>query len=187
MLRATERLDRENRAAAQEHIALRLWLRLLTCTNLVEGRIRRQLRDRFDWTLPRFDLLAQLERSESGLKMSELSRRLMVTGGNVTALADQLEAEGMIRREAVADDRRATRLTLTPQGRRKFAQMAATHERWIVDLFGALTRDEQRQLHQLLGRLKAGLPGRAPQGDAGSASGPAGTATRPTPPRRSRR
>ena len=150
-------LDHETRLQAHDHTALKLWLRLLTCTNLIEGSVRRGLRSDFASTLPRFDLLAQLERHPQGLKMSELSQRLMVTGGNVTALADQLEAEGWITREPVADDRRATRLLLSPSGRERFAEMAAGHERRVVSLFDALSRSEQLQLHALLGKLKPGL------------------------------
>jgi DNA-binding MarR family transcriptional regulator len=81
----------------------------------------------------------------------------MVTGGNVTALADQLEAEGLITREPVADDRRAIRLRLSENGRRRFSEMAAGHERWVIALFETLSRDEQQQLLQLLGKLKPGL------------------------------
>lgn len=149
--------DHETRVDARDHLALKLWLRLLTCTNLIEGRIRRDLRTDFDCTLPRFDLLAQLARTPDGLKMSELSARLMVTGGNITGLADQLEREGLIARERVADDRRATRLRLTSQGSQRFAEMATVHEGWIVEMFGALSRDEQAQLMTLLARLKGGL------------------------------
>jgi DNA-binding MarR family transcriptional regulator len=150
-------LDHETRVQAHDHTALKLWLRLLTCTHLIEGSVRRKLRSEFESTLPRFDLLAQLERHPQGLKMSELSQRLMVTGGNVTGLADQLEAEGWITREPVADDRRAIRLKLSPTGRRRFADMAAGHERWVISLFEALSRDEQQQLLRLLGKLKPGL------------------------------
>lgn len=149
--------DHETRIVDADHIALKLWLRLLTCTNLIDGTIRRSLRQAFDCTLPRFDLLAQLERSPQGLKMSELSRRLMVTGGNITGLADQLEAEGLLEREAVASDRRATLLKLTPLGRERFARMAAEHESWVVDMFSTLARDEQTQLLALLAKLKRGL------------------------------
>lgn len=150
-------LDHETRVASDDHQALKLWLRLLTCANLVEREIRRSLRSRFDCTLPRFDLLAQLARDADGLKMSELSQRLMVTGGNVTGLADQLEAEGWLTREPVADDRRATRLKLTASGRARFAAMASEHEGWVVSMLDALGRDEQLALYRLLGKLKAGL------------------------------
>lgn len=150
-------LDHETRVQAHDHTALKLWLRLLTCTSLIEGSVRRKLRAEFASTLPRFDLLAQLERHPQGLRMSELSQRLMVTGGNVTGLADQLEAEGSITREPVADDRRAIRLKLSAAGRRRFAEMAAAHERWVVTLFESLSRDEQQQLLRLLGKLKPGL------------------------------
>ena len=147
-------LDQESRVQPDDHLSLRLWLRLLTCTNLIQTQIRQQLRTEFDSTLPRFDLLAQLAREPSGLLMNALSKRLMVTGGNLTALANQLESEGLIARNAVQGDRRASRITLTAQGKRDFAAMAAQHEKWISNLFSALGRDEQRALHKLLHTLK---------------------------------
>ncbi len=150
-------LDHETRLQAHDHTALRLWLRLLTCTSLIEASVRQILRSEFESTLPRFDLLAQLERHPQGLRMSELSQRLMVTGGNITALADQLETEGLLRREPVSDDRRAIRLRLSAAGRKRFAEMAAGHERRVVSLFEVLSHDEQRQLLALLGRLKPHL------------------------------
>ena len=109
-------MDMEARAHSEHPEALRLWLRLLTCTQLVEKQVRTQLRERFDTTLPRFDLMAQLERAPDGLKMNELSRRMMVTGGNVTGITDQLVAEGLVDRVDVAGDRRAYRVRLTAQG-----------------------------------------------------------------------
>lgn len=151
-------VDHETRLDDEDHFSLKLWLRILTCSNLIESRIRHHLRHDFDSTLPRFDLLAQLDRVD-GLKMSELSQRLMVTGGNVTGLADQLQHEGWLVREPVEDDRRATRLRLTEAGRARFADMARTHEGWVVGMLGCLSRDEQRQLHALLGKLKLGLRG----------------------------
>lgn len=147
-------LDHETRLSRDDHIALRLWLRLLTCANLIETTIRRRLSQEFDLTLPRFDLLAQLDRADDGLKMSELSRRLMVTSGNITGIADQLERDGWLTRESVSGDRRATRLRLTASGRKRFGAMAAVHEGWIVELMGSLDRAEQRELQRLLGKLK---------------------------------
>ncbi len=150
------RPDHETRLAKDDHGALRLWLRLLTCTSLIEKTIRRRLQREFESTLPRFDLLAQLDR-EDGLRMSELSQRLMVTGGNVTGIADQLEREDWIRREPVSGDRRATRLRLTEDGRARFGAMAGEHERWVETMMGALTREEQADLRRLLGKLKQHL------------------------------
>ena len=92
-------MDLEARAHSEHPQALRLWLRLLTCTQLVEKRVRLQLRERFETTLPRFDLMAQLERAPEGLKMNELSRRMMVTGGNITTIVDQLEKEKLVVRQ----------------------------------------------------------------------------------------
>ncbi|RPH46205.1 MAG: MarR family transcriptional regulator [Burkholderiales bacterium] len=173
--------DHETRLEADDHFALKLWLRILTCSNLIEARIRHNLRRDFECTLPRFDLLAQLDRSEA-LKMSELSQRLMVTGGNVTGLADQLQDEGWLVREPVEHDRRATRLRLTEAGRERFGGMARTHEDWVVEMLAALSRDEQRLLHGLLGKLKLGLRPPAPSGD-GSATDPAPDARKPSRPR----
>jgi DNA-binding MarR family transcriptional regulator len=146
-------IDQETRLSSDDHMALRLWLRLLTCSNLIETTIRRRLQQDFGLTLPRFDLLAQLARAD-GLKMSELSQRLMVTSGNVTGIADQLERDGWLTREAVSEDRRATRLRLTDSGRKRFTAMARVHETWIVELMGSLDRSEQRELQRLLGKLK---------------------------------
>ncbi|MGE4242404.1 MarR family winged helix-turn-helix transcriptional regulator [Ramlibacter sp.] len=147
-------MDIEARAHSEHPEALRLWLRLLTCTQLVEKDVRSRLRERFDTTLPRFDLMAQLERSEDGLKMNELSRRMMVTGGNVTGITDQLVAEGLVERIDVEGDRRAYRVRLTAKGRRLFNDMAREHETWILDAFSALTEREVATLHRLLGKVK---------------------------------
>jgi DNA-binding MarR family transcriptional regulator len=154
---AEETLDHESRLHEGDHEALRLWLRLLTCTNLIEGQIRADLRSDFACTLPRFDLMAQLYRHPNGLKMGELSRRLMVTGGNVTGIADQLVKEGQVQRETDANDRRAFLVKLTPSGRKAFARMAAQHEQWVVGLLGGLSETERHTLYELLGRLKTTL------------------------------
>ena len=138
---------------------LRLWLRLLTCTTLIEGEVRGRLRERFDVTLPRFDLMAQLERAPQGLKMSELSQRMMVTGGNVTGITDGLEKEGLVVREIDSADRRVYRVKLTAEGERQFRRMAAEHERWVVDLFGAVPSRHKKQLMDRLGELKEHLAG----------------------------
>jgi DNA-binding MarR family transcriptional regulator len=147
-------MDIEARAHGEHPEALRLWLRLLTCTQLVEKQVRTQLRERFDTTLPRFDLMAQLERAPDGLKMNELSRRMMVTGGNVTGITDQLVAEGLVDRVDVEGDRRAYRVRLTPKGRKLFHEMATQHENWIVEAFAGLSDRDVATLHKLLGKVK---------------------------------
>ncbi len=150
-------VDLETRAAESDHAALRLWLRLLTCTNLIEATVRGNLRQNFASTLPRFDLLAQLERTRSGLRMSELSRQMMVTGGNVTALVEQLSNEGFIERDPDPIDRRVTRVRLTETGRTRFAEMAGAHEGWVENLTGHLSKPEIDQLFALLGKLKSSV------------------------------
>ncbi len=147
-------LDHESRVDADDRLALRLWLRLLSCTNLIEGRARKKLRGEFATTLPRFDLMAQLERHPAGLKMNDISRRMMVTGGNVTRITDQLVAEGLVTRASAPGDRRATAVRLTPAGRRSFAVMARAHEAWIVELLGGLGHKERLLLYSLLAKIK---------------------------------
>ena len=153
------RIDVETRVHDDHHVSLRLWLRLLSCTNQIEGRVRQNLQSTFNTTLPRFDLMAQLERAPQGLKMSELSQRMMVTGGNVTGITDVLEKEGLVVREVDSADRRVFRVKLTTEGERQFRRMAAEHEKWVVDLFGAIAPKHKKQLMDLLGELKEHLTG----------------------------
>ncbi len=137
---------------------LRLWLRLLSCTNLIERRVRDALRTEFESTLPRFDLLAQLEhareKGEPHLPMGELSRRLMVSNGNVTGLAARLEREGLVERVASPSDRRRQLVRLTTEGRRALRRMAVPHQQWIGELFATMAADDRLELHRLLGQLK---------------------------------
>ena len=147
-------MDMEARVHSEHPEALRLWLRLLTCTQLVERQMRSRLRTCFGTTLPRFDLMAQLERTPQGLKMNELSGRMMVTGGNVTGITDQLTREGLVERVDVEEDRRACRVRLTAKGRRQFRDMARQHEQWVLEAFSGLSGKELATLHKLLGKVK---------------------------------
>lgn len=154
-------LDLETRAQKGDHQALRLWLRLLSCTVRIENKIRLRLRREFNTTLPRFDLMAQLERSSGGLRMNELSKQLMVSGGNVTGITDQLEREGLVARTPCPGDRRAFTVRLTVTGLKRFRAMAARHEQWIVELLGGLTREEQESMISELWKLKKHINGAA--------------------------
>lgn len=146
--------DLESRLTQDHHQSLRLWLRMLSCTTLIEAEIRTRLRNEFGITLPRFDLMAQLDRHPQGLRMGELSKRLMVTGGNITGITDQLEQEKLVVRTPVAGDRRAYSVKLTPAGRRAFDRMAAVHEGWISGLMGGLSTPDKDTLIQLLSKMK---------------------------------
>jgi DNA-binding MarR family transcriptional regulator len=150
-------LGHEARTQTGDHAALKLWLRMLSCVTEIEAEIRRRLRERFGISLPRFDYLAQLHRHPEGLKMRDLSRYLMVTGGNVTALTDDLERDGLVVRASSPTDRRSWIVSLTPQGRRGFEAMAQEHEQWVVELFAGLDARTVQQLHQHLGALRAAL------------------------------
>jgi DNA-binding MarR family transcriptional regulator len=142
------------------HLSLRLWLQLFTCTAAIERHVREKLRDRFDITLPRFELMAQLDREPKGLRMTELSHRLMVTGGNVTGLTDQLVAENLVVRRSIAGDRRAYNIRLTPKGKRQFQAMAAEHERWIDDLLADVPLEMRENLHESIAELKSAVVAR---------------------------
>jgi DNA-binding MarR family transcriptional regulator len=150
-------LDAETKVAerpADHEAELRLWLRLLTCTTLIEGEVRRRLRDEFDVTLPRFDLMAQLDKAPSGMTLGELSQRMMVSNGNVTGLAERLVEQGLLDRRPSPNDRRAQIVSLTAEGRRAFRAIARTHEDWIAEIFGGLDPGEIDQLMALLGKTK---------------------------------
>lgn len=147
-------LDLETRARKGDHQALRLWLRLLSCTVQIENQIRLRLRREFNMTLPRFEVMAQLERSSGGLRMNEISQRLMVSGGNVTGITDQLEREGLAARTPCPGDRRAFTVKLTDTGLRRFREMAAQHELWIIELLGGLSRGEKEAMMNELGKVK---------------------------------
>lgn len=144
-----------------EQASLRTWLRLLTCTNLVEREVRGRLRDKFDTTLPRFDVLAQLDavsrEPDQHMTMSELSRRLMVTNGNLTSLIERLVHEGLVKRDPAPGDKRTQIVKLTPSGKRAFDAMTPEHQRWIDDLFGGLSAQERRHLYELLGKLRGSV------------------------------
>jgi len=146
--------DLESRTGPEDHHDLRLWLRMLTCCNLVESEIRGRLRTEYETTLPRFDLMAQLLRVPEGMKMSELSRHMMVTNGNITGITDQLEKEGMVERIKVATDRRSSVIKLTSKGKRNFKRMAESHEQWIQTLFSGLSPKSRDALYEALGELK---------------------------------
>lgn len=156
----------EARAQIDDHVDLKIWLRLLACSTQIEQQIRNRLRTRFGTTLPRFDYLAQLDRHPDGLRMNLLSRYLMVTGGNVTGLTDQLVKEGLVMRADDPEDRRSYLVTLTDKGRSEFAAMAAEHERWLADMLKGLPKPDKEALYEQLGHLRVHLVRRQAEIDA---------------------
>ena len=147
----------EGRVVSDDHQSLKLWLRLLSCSTQIERVIAKRLRTEAGVTLPRFDFMAQLHRHPEGLSMSVLSRYLMVTGGNVTGIADDLEEEGLVERTVEPHDRRVMRVSLTRKGRRRFEKLAALHEQWIREMFADIPPADTRLLYEHLGALRAGL------------------------------
>jgi DNA-binding MarR family transcriptional regulator len=150
-------LDAETKVAERPHDhkdELRLWLRLFTCKELIEGEVRRRLRTSFDITLPRFDLMAQLDRAPRGMTLGELSQRMMVSNGNVTGLVDRLVEQGLISRRPSPTDRRSQIVALTAEGRRFFRAMARTNADWVGDIFADLSAEDIASLMHLLGKAK---------------------------------
>ena len=151
-------LDAETKVAERpdDHkTELRLWLRMLTCTTLIESEVRKRLRDNFDITLPRFDLLAQLERAPNGMTLGELSQRMMVSNGNLTGLVDRLREQGLIRRKPSPTDRRVQIVSLSAEGKRFFRTMARANADWVGEIFADLSKDDIETLMALLGKTKA--------------------------------
>jgi DNA-binding MarR family transcriptional regulator len=168
--RATIPLDAETKAAERphdHHAELRLWLRLLTCTTLIETEVRRRLRGNFNVTLPRFDVMAQLDKNPGGMTLGELSSRMMVSNGNVTGLVERLVADGLLVRKASPDDRRVQIVSLTPDGRRAFRAMARAHENWIAEIFADLKPSDISALMGLLAKAKHATAKAVQDGDAG--------------------
>ena len=137
--------------------SVRLWLRLLSCTMAIEKVVRRRFAERFATTLPRFDILAALDRSPQGMTMSALSRSLLVSNGNVTQLVQKLAGDGLVRLEPLPGDRRSSLVRLTPSGERHFDALASAHHDWIDELLGGLDPEAREQLYSELGMLKTSI------------------------------
>lgn len=152
-----EKHDGEPGGDASNHEAVRLWLRLLSCTMVIEKRVNRGFADQFHTTLPRFDILAALDRSEDGLSMGALGRALLVSNGNITGLVQTLVRNGDVELAAAPVDRRTAIVRLTEAGRARFRAMAATHHGWIESIFAGVSPKEKAQLLGLLGSLKTSI------------------------------
>lgn len=145
--------------AERDKQSLRLWLRLLACENMVEQQIRTRLRTQFGITLPQFDVMAALEHVEAPLTMTELSKRLMVSNGNVTGVVDRLVREGYVRRVPSRRDRRVQQIALTENGLAVFRKIARCHEQWVAESFAELPLRDVSQLTTLLSSAQERLRG----------------------------
>ena len=127
--------DLETRGTSTDHQDLRLWLRMMAVHKLITNEVRRRLRVSFNMSLSRFDLMAQLDATKTGIRMGEISSRLMVTTGNITGLTDELEADGLVERTVDPSSRRAFLVRLTAKGRKAFRAAAKANEGWIDGIF----------------------------------------------------
>lgn len=137
--------------------ALRIWLGLLTSSQLIEKRVRARFRTEFDTTLPRFDVMAALAREPEGQTMGDVSRWLLVSSGNVTGIISRLVADGLVTRTRSASDRRTHQVRLSRKGREEFDRLSSSHEQWIKEMLKGMTRKEMATLDQLLRRAKVCL------------------------------
>jgi DNA-binding MarR family transcriptional regulator len=154
---ATAQIREKHDGALTGPMDVRVWLRLLSCSTVIEKRLRRRFVEQFGTTLPRFDVLATLARFPEGVSMSELSRALLVSNGNVTALVRQLEADGHVSSRLASQDRRSSIVGLTERGSRHFAELAAAHRGWIEGMFAGVPQDQQTALYGLLATLKRSI------------------------------
>ena len=137
--------------------SLRLWLRLLSCSTIMEKRIKRRLSDRYEATLPRFDVLAALDRNPDGMTMGALSRALLVSNGNMTGVVQALSRESLVGIEPSPTDRRASIVRLTSKGKDYFGGLAIAHHEWVEDMLAGMGRIDREALYGLLGALKESL------------------------------
>ncbi|MEO3386945.1 MarR family transcriptional regulator [Mesorhizobium sp. CAU 1741] len=142
-------LERDNAVAGNKD-RLRLWIRLLRAARIVEGELRERLKSNFETTLPRFDVMSALYRQPDGMLMSDLSRFLLVSNGNVTGIIDRLVTDGFVVRSNREGDRRTSIVRLTEGGAKRFAAMAAAHEDWIDELLGEVGEQDARHLSSML-------------------------------------
>ncbi|WP_277980249.1 MarR family winged helix-turn-helix transcriptional regulator [Sphingomonas phyllosphaerae] len=160
-------LREKHDGAFSEQMDVRVWLRLLSCSTVMEKRLRRRLVEHHATTLPRFDVLAALDRQSAGMTMSELSRALLVSNGNVTLLVRQLEQDGMVASRVASGDARSSIVALTEEGRAHFRTLAESHHRWVQAMLAGVPRDELATLYRLLALVKSSIAAeRAPgEGD----------------------
>lgn len=159
------RIREKHDGALAGKLDVRVWLRLLSCSTVIEKRLRRRFIEQFDTTLPRFDVLATLERSPDGVTMGELSQALLVSNGNVTSLVRQLESAGLVASRLAVDDRRSSIVALTDNGRAHFAELAAAHHKWISDMFAGMGQSDLKALYGLLATLKSSIADEATGSD----------------------
>lgn len=154
-----ESSDEENMPIGAGSAELRMWVRLLACAKIGEKQLRRRFEDEYDTTLPRFDVLAVLYRAPGGLRMSALSRSLLVSNGNVTVVVRQLQERGLVTSQTNPDDGRSAIVSLTSAGKRRFVELAEAHHRWISDFFVDVPATDKDDLVSLLGKLRVTMSG----------------------------
>jgi MarR family 2-MHQ and catechol resistance regulon transcriptional repressor len=105
-------------------------------------------------TPSQFDVIVTLG-DTTGLTCSQLSSQTLVTKGTLTGVLDRLAKKGLIRREAVAGDKRRTKIKLTEKGYALFQRVFAAHIAFIRPFFErALSPQETETIRSLLLRIR---------------------------------
>lgn len=135
--------------------SLRLWLNLLKCTKQLEQEMSERFRESHGSSISRFDVMAHLSQAgEGGLNTSVLAASLLASKGNITRLLDRMEQDGLLKRELCPDDRRVSKIFLTPEGEERFDKMARDHESWALEVFESIDNNERQELLRLLKTIR---------------------------------
>jgi len=153
----SSRIESSTSSKTRSKQTLRLWLRLFSCQSMIEDRIRTLLRNQHGITLPQFDVLAELENVDRSLTMTELSKLLVVSNGNITGVIDRLERDQFLTRIRSEKDRRVQHIRLTSQGKARFLKIAAEHEQWVAQLLSDINPKEVDQMIELLKNTKESI------------------------------
>ena len=138
---------------------IRTWLRLVKAVLPMEREVNRMFQHEFGQSLPRFDVLSQLERSRpGGHAVGVLADLLIASAGNITRLISRMEDEGLVHRTMADGDRRRQIVVITNKGLDLYRTMEDRHTRWCVERMAGLSADEKADLQRLLIKLRATRP-----------------------------
>ena len=130
------------------------FIKLTRCTNSVLGR----LADRNtvgDLTWSQFAVLEALYHL-GPMTQGEVSAKVLKSGSNITTVIDNLERDGLVRRERDATDRRVIHVHLTDKGSQKIEAVLPGHVAALVEEFSVLSPKEQETLGELCKKLGKG-------------------------------
>jgi MarR family 2-MHQ and catechol resistance regulon transcriptional repressor len=138
-------------------LALSLWVKLTKAYHTV-SRLTGENIKKYNLTRPQFCVVECLGHNGE-MTLTALSSKLLVTGGNMTLVVDNLEKEGLVERVRSKEDRRTINVKLTDKGAHLFSSVFKKHAQFITKNFQVLSEKEQVQLSKLLKKLGTSLNG----------------------------